>query len=116
MESTQEMKPGPGHQKEYKDTYPKMQGIVQGKKKSAWTCEPAEVHAGKEEGLLQIYHQQKEDEGPPSSLLIREGELVTKNMGRVEVSYAFVAFVFVGYIYLQSLLGNNRDKAFLLLH
>lgn len=109
------MKPGPGYQKEYQETYPKMQGILQGKKNSTWSCEPSEIHAGKEEGLLQMYHQQKEDEGPPSSLLIRE-ELVTKNMGRAEVSYALITFVFAGYICLQSLLTNNRDKAFLLLH
>lgn len=38
----------------------------------------------------------RENEVPPSSLLIREGELVTKNMWRVEVPYTFFTFVFAG--------------------
>lgn len=40
-----------------------MQGMVLGKPKSTWTCESGEAYAGQQEGLLHMYHQQKEDEG-----------------------------------------------------
>lgn len=58
MESIQEVKPGPGHQKEYK-RHLSENARDSVRKENLWTCW----------GLLQMYHQQKEDEGKWSPTL-----------------------------------------------